>query len=264
MEIFAYSFMIRALVAGLIVAVIAPLIGNFLVMKRFAMIADTLAHVALAGVAVGLLTGAEPVLVTVLLTILVAILIERLSSLGRMPSETILALFMPGGLAVALVLISLANGFNSNLFSYLFGSISTVSSSEIYLIAGLGALVLALVAIFYEKLLFTAFDEEGARLKGVKVARINLLLMVLTALTVSLTMRVVGALLVSALMVIPSAAAMRVGRSFKQSFLLSILFALSAVVLGLLAGFYLNLPAGGAIVLVSLGIFGGTAVTKKR
>jgi len=264
MEIFAYSFMIRALIAGLIVAVIAPLIGNFLVMKRFAMISDTLAHVALAGVAVGLLTETEPVLVTVLLTTLVAILIERLSNLGKMPSETILALFMPGGLAVALVLINLANGFNSNLFSYLFGSISTVSSSEIYLIAGLGALVLTAIFAFYEQLLFTAFDEEGARLKGVKVARINLLLMVLTALTVSLTMRVVGALLVSALMVIPSAAAMRVGRSFKHSFLLSVLFALSAVVLGLLAGFYLNLPAGGAIVLVSLGIFGGASLVGKK
>jgi zinc transport system permease protein len=264
MEIFTYSFMVRALIAGLIVAVIAPLIGNFLVMKRFAMIADTLAHVALAGVAVGLLTGTQPVIATIFLTVLTAIVIQRLSSRGKMPSETVLALFMPGGLAVALVLISLANGFNSNLFSYLFGSISTVSSNEIYLIAGLGLLVLATIFAFYQQLLFTSFDEEGARLKGVKVARINLLLMVLTALTVSLTMRVVGALLVSALMVIPSAAAMRVGRSFKQSFFLSVLFALCAVVFGLLVAFYFNLPAGGAIVLVSLGIFAGASAVGKK
>lgn len=256
--------MIRALIAGVIVAAIAPLMGNFLLMKRFAMVADTLSHVALAGIAIGLLTGAQPVLVTVLLTVITAILIERISNKQKMPAETILSLFMPGGLAIALVLISLSNGFNSNLFSYLFGSISTVSSEEIYLIAGLGLVSLLLVKKFYKQLLFTCFDEEGARLKGVKVELVNLLLMVLTAVTVSLTMRVVGALLVSALMVIPSVAAMRVGKSFKQSFAFSILFAILSVLLGLIGAFYFNLPAGGAIVLVSLIIFAIASLISKK
>jgi zinc transport system permease protein len=264
LEIFQYSFMWRALIAGLMVAIIAPLMGNFLLIRRFSMVADTLSHIALIGVGIGLLTNTQPIFSTVLLTVAAALLIEQIRSQQKIAGETVLAMFLPGGLAISILMISLANGFNTNLFAYLFGSITTVTSSEIRPIVGLGLLSLAIITLLYRQLLFTSFDEEGARINGIRVKLIGFVLMTLTAITVSLSMRVVGALLIGALMVIPSVTSMSIARSFKQSFLFAISFAMLAVILGLYAAFYLNLPAGAAIVLVSLTIFGVvTAIAKK-
>lgn len=256
--------MVRALIAGIIVAVIAPLIGNFLLIRRFSMVADTLSHIALAGVAMGLLTHTQPIFVTTILTTIIAILIEKIRSNHKIAGETVLAMFLPGGLAISIILISLANGFNSNLFSYLFGSITTVNSAEIWPILTLGLISVAVVALLYKQLLFTSFDEESAKLSGINVKLVSYILMILTAITVSLAMRVVGVLLISALMVIPGVTAMQLAKSFKQSFIYSILFAIVAVVAGLYGSFYLNLPAGGAIVIVSLIIFAGVAAVAKK
>jgi zinc transport system permease protein len=264
LEIFQYSFMIRAFIAGLIVAIIAPLIGNFLLVRRFSMVADTLSHVALAGVALGLLTHTAPIFITIILTTIAAIWIEKIRSSQKIAGETVLAMFLPGGLAVSIVLISLADGFNSNLFSYLFGSITTVSSAEIWPMLILGIASLATVILFYRQLLFSSFDEEGAKLNGINVKLISFILMTLTAITVSLAMRVVGILLIGALMVIPSVTGMALGKSFKQSFIYSIIFAVLAVILGLYSAFYLDLPAGGAVVLAALGIFAVVSAIKKR
>lgn len=262
LAIFQYDFMIRALLAGLMIAVIAPLIGNFLVIRRLSLIADTLSHIALAGIGLGLLLGVAPIPVTVLVTVCAALVIEWLRSRRRLPAEAVLAMFLPGGLALAVVLISLAHGFNANLFSYLFGSITTVRPEELWLILGLGAAVIIAVATLYRQLLYSSFDEDSARVDGVRVNLVNAVLIVLTAVTVTLAMRVVGILLIGALMVIPAVTAMQVARSFRQSLGLSILFALAAVLVGLLGAYYLNLPAGASIVLVSLGIFGLSAVRK--
>lgn len=263
-DIFQYSFMVRAFLAGAMIAVIAPLIGNFLVIRRFSLIADTLSHVALAGVAVGLLIGTQPLLTTVLFTVAASYLIERLRAGKNIPGEAVLAMFLPGGLALSIVLISLANGFNANLFSYLFGSITTVQQADLWLILMLGIVTLTTILIFYKKLLFSSIDEEGARVSGIPVELMNMTLIILTAITISLSMRVVGALLIGALIVIPVVTGMQIGRSFKQSVYFSIMFALIAVFAGLFAAYYFNLPAGGAIVLFSLGIFSVTALLRKR
>jgi zinc transport system permease protein len=256
LEIFQYSFIVRAFLAGIMIAIIAPLIGNFLVIQRFSLIADTLSHIALAGVALGLILGVQPLLATVVLTMIAAIAIERLRSNKNIAAESVLAMFLPGGLALSVVLIGLANGFNANLFSYLFGSIATVEPKELWLILGLGIVTLGAVILFFRELLYSSFDREGALVSGIPVGRINTILILLTAITVSLSMRVVGVLLIGALMVIPVITAMEVGRSFVQSVILSILFALWSVISGLFLAYYLNLPAGGTIVLFSLGLFG--------
>lgn len=263
LEIFQYSFMIRAFLAGLMIAIIAPLIGNFLVVRRFSLIADTLSHVALAGVAIGLLLKTQPLVVTIIVTVIAAIAIEKLRSSKNIPGEAVLAMFLPGGLALSIVLLSLANGFNANLFSYLFGSITTVAESDLWLTLGLGILTLSIIIFFYKKLLFASFDEESAKVSGISVGFINTILIVLTAITVSLSMRVVGILLIGALMVIPVITGMQISRSFLQGIYYSLLFALIAVVIGLFMSYYLNLPAGGAIVLLSLGIFGLVAFLKR-
>lgn len=261
--ILTYNFMIHAFLAGLLIAVLAPVIGNFLLMKRLAMAADTLSHLSLVGIALGILTGYSPLWLTLGVTVLAAWLIEWLQQQHKLEADAVLAMFLPGGLAIALVLISLAAGFNSNLFAYLFGSITTVSATELWPILVLGSGVLLTIWCFYHPLLFTVFDPEGARVRGVRVRWFNWLLMTLTAITVALSVKVVGTLLVSALMVIPSMTGARLGRSFRHSLYYSVAAAILAVIGGLWAAFYLNLPAGAAIVLVALGLFGMTLLTSR-
>lgn len=150
--------------------------------RRFSLIANTLSHVVLAGVALGLLLKTQPLVVTIVVTIIAAIAIEKLRSSKNIPGEAVLAMFLPGGLALSIVLLSLANGFNANLFSYLFGSITTVAESDLWLTLGLGILTLSTVIFFYKKLLFTSFDEESAKVSGISVGFINTILIVLTAM----------------------------------------------------------------------------------
>lgn len=262
-EILKYGFMQRALLAGLMIGTIAPTIGVFLVLRRLSLIADTLAHVALAGVAVGLLLGVHPVLGALAVTVIGAIGIERLRASGRLFGEAALAIFLSGGLAAAVIIISLAGGFNVSLFSYLFGTITAVQSRDLWVILILGLAVLGAVALFYKELFAITFDEEGARVQGVPVDALNLLVTFLVAVTVVVAMRVVGILLVSALVVIPAATALRVARNFRSTLWIAALASLIAVLAGMTASFYLGIAAGGAIVACSILLFAGTTVVAR-
>jgi zinc transport system permease protein len=264
LEIFNYSFMIRAFIAGGIIGVIAPIIGSFLVAKKYSLMADSLAHVSLAGVALGLLLGIYPVYTAILVAVLTAVVIERLRTKYKVSGEIALAMFLSGGLAIAIVLISLGKGFNVDLFSYLFGSITTVRPTDLWIIGSLGLVVLITVIAMYKELVYVSFDEEAALVSGVPVSVVNVVLMILTALTVSLAMRVVGVLLIGALMVIPVVTAMQLKKSFLKTILASVIFSLMAVVLGLFSSYYLNLASGGAIVVVALILFVFVAITNKN
>ncbi len=255
LEIFQFNFMVRAFAAGTIVGVIAPLIGTFLVIRRFSRLADTLAHVSLAGVAVGLLTRTDPVISAVIVSVFTAVVVERLRESKRIFGESALALFLWSGMAVAVVIISLARGFNVGLFSFLFGSIATVSTGDLYFIGTLGVLVLTMVISFYKELFLVSSDEELAMVSGVNARVFNMILMILAAVTVSFSMRIVGILLIGALMVIPVITAMQFSRSFKQTLLYSVLISLVSVITGLFVSYYFDLASGGTIVLVSLVIF---------
>jgi zinc transport system permease protein len=255
LEIFHYSFMIRAFLAGTMIAIIAPLIGTFLVAKRYSLMADSLAHVSLAGVALGLLFGINPIYTAIAVATLTAITIEKLRTTRGISGEVALAMFLSGGLAIAIVLIGLGKGFSVDLFSYLFGSITTVQSSDLWVIGFLGCVVLLTVCLLYKEFVSLSFDEEAAQVSGIPVTFLNLLLMILTALTVSIGMRVVGVLLIGALMVIPVVTAMQLRQSFKNTILFSILFSFLSVVSGLFLSYYLNLASGGTIVVFSLILF---------
>jgi zinc transport system permease protein len=255
LEIFQYKFMIRAFLAGTVIAVIAPLIGAFLVVRRYSMLADTLAHVSLAGVAVGLLTKTHPVAAAVVLSVVSAFGIERLRESKRVFGESALALFLWGSLAAAVVIISLAGGFNVGLFGFLFGSIATVTPVDLYFVAGLGVLVVLLVLSFYKELFFVSFDEELARVSGINARAFNIVLIMLAAVTVSLSMRIVGVLLIGALMVVPVITAMQLSRGFRQTLIISVGISLTSVISGLFLSYYLDLASGGTIVLVALGFF---------
>jgi zinc transport system permease protein len=260
LDILSYSFMQRAFVAGITIGLVAPLIGTFLVAKRYSLIADSLAHVSLAGVAIGLILGINPILGALVVAVLVALLIEKLRSAQKLSGEIALAMFLSSGLAVAVVLIGLAKSLHVDLFSYLFGSITTVQPADLWLIVPLGLAVMVLIGLFYKELTYLAFDDESARVAGLPVKVLNQLLVIMAAVTVVVSLRIVGGLLIGALMVIPVAAAMQVAKSLKQTMLAAMAFGLASVILGLLAAFYLNLAAGGAIVIVALILFLGAVL----
>ena len=263
LEIFNYSFMIRAFLAGGLIGIIAPVIGTFLVAKRYSLMADSLAHVSLAGVAWGLLLGIDPVYSAIAASILTAVVIEKLRTKRGVSGEVALAMFLSGGLAVAIVLIGLGKGFNVDLFSYLFGSITTVKAIDLWVIGILGAVVLTTIFAFYKEFVYLSFDEEAAQVSGVPTATLNIVLMVLTAITVSVAMRVVGVLLIGALMVIPVVTSMQLRQSFQKTIFFAVLFSLVSVAGGLFLSYYLNLASGGAIVVLSLGIFLTTSLLSK-
>ena len=183
-SIFQYDFIVRAFTAGVITAVIAPAIGMFLVVRRYSLMADTLAHVSLVGVAVGLLTNVSPVVGSLIVAVVASVAIESLRESKKIFGESILALFLSGGLAVAVVIISLGHGFSVNLMSYLFGSITTVTASDIRIIAVSGVLIMAVLTVFYKELFCVAFNEELAAASGMNVRALNIALIVLAAVTV--------------------------------------------------------------------------------
>lgn len=251
-ELFQYDFMVRAFIAGIAISIIAPVIGTFLVVRRYSLMADTLAHVSLAGVAIGFLLQVNPIMSALGTSVLAAVGIEYLRTKKKLFGESVLAVFLSASLAIAAVLLSIAKGFNGTLFSFLFGSISTVATDDIWLIITLGGFVLVSVFLFYKELFLTSFDEELARTNGIKTQWLNFLLVILAAITVSLAMRIVGILLIDALMVIPVITAMQYKKGFKTTLLLAVLFSFLSVLSGLYLSYYFNLASGGTIVIVGL------------
>lgn len=255
LDLFQYGFMVRGFEAGIIIAVIAPLIGIFLVLRRYSLIADTLSHVSLAGVAVGLLFKINPLITAIAAAVISSVVIERLRISKRIFGESALSIFLSGSLALAIVLISFANGFGVDLFSYLFGSITTVKQTDVYIIGILGILVIAAITAFYKELLFVTVDEEAAKVSGIPTEFINILLIVLAALTVSLAIPVVGVLLIAALIVIPVVAALQFKTGFMKTIFIAEVFSVFSVISGIISSFYLNLSPGGTIVLITIAIF---------
>lgn len=255
LELFHYSFIVRGLEAGIIIAIIAPIIGIFLVLRRYSLIADTLSHVSLAGVAIGLLIKVNPLITAILTTVISSIAIERLRLSKKVYGESALSIFLSGSLALAIVLISLGKGFSTNLFNYLFGSILTVKQSDVIIIGVLGIFVIAVIIAFYKELVYITFDEEAAQVSGIPTRFINFVLIILAALTVSLAIPIVGVLLIAALIVIPVVTALQFRKSFKQTIIIAEIISLFSVIAGIITSFYLDLSTGGTIVLITLAIF---------
>jgi zinc transport system permease protein len=254
-EIFSYSFMQRALISGILVGILCAVLGVFLVLRRLSLIGDGLAHVTFGSVALALSLKAQPTYVT-----LAALPVVLLSSLGilkltekaRIYGDAAIGIVSAAGIAGGIIIAGATGGFNVDLFSYLFGNILAVSSSETILAGVLFCVVIAVVTVNYNRLFAITFDEELARSSGIKVERINALLALLTALTVVLAMKLVGILLVSALLIIPPVTALQVARSFRLTIILAALFSVFSVTAGILLSFSLNLPSGGVIVLLNI------------
>ncbi len=257
LDFFQYSFLVRALIAGSLIAVLAGVLGVFLVLRKLSLIGDGLAHVSFGGVALGLLFGVYPFYVSLPLTLLASFFIFKLSQRARIYGDAAIGIVSAVGVAGGVVVASLAKGFNVDLFSYLFGSLLAVKSSEIYFLVLLVLLTLAFLVYYYRPLFALAFDEVSARAMGVKVAWLNSVLLVLSALTVAVAVKAVGVMLVSALLILPAAAALQGAKNFRWALASAALFALAAVWLGLLAALNFNLPAGASIVLAGFFLFLG-------
>jgi len=252
-ELLRFDFMQRALIAALLVGLAAPAIGTFMVQRRLALLGDGIGHVALTGVALGFLTGTAPVLTAVVVSILGAVAIELVRARGRTSGDVALALLFYGGIAGGVLLISLApGGSNATLMSYLFGSISSVAVEDVWVIGLLAVAVLGVVTVFGRELYVLCQDEEVAKASGLPVRFLSLLIAVTAALTVVIAMRVVGLLLVSALMVVPVATSQQLTRGFVSTMLLSMLFGMISTVGGLTSSFYVEVPPGAIIVIVAL------------
>ena len=254
-EMFEYEFMQRAFLAGILIAVLASVSGTFVVLKRYSMISETLAHSALVGVAVGLVAGYNPLWIAVVVAVASAWLIEYLRSSFSLYSDSILAILLSGSLAIAVIIVSLGGAFNNSLFSYLFGSILAVSEEDVITIFIFGGFALSLLLVFSKEFYFIAYDEEVAKTSGIKVKLLNYLLVTVVAIIIALSIRVVGTLLIGALMVIPTVAALQYRVGFLNTSLISLFFALISVSSGMVLSFYFSLPSGATIVLCVLFIF---------
>ena len=256
MEILEYGFMQRALLASALVGVAAPAVGVFLVQRRLSLLGDGLGHVALTGVAVGVLTSTAPVASALVAAVLGAVLIELVRSRGRTSGDVALAVLFYGGIAGGVVLLSLApRGQATNLDAYLFGAITTTSSIDVGVFAVIAAVVVAAVGILGRYLYAVSDDEEYARAVGLPVLALNILLASLVASTVVLSMRVVGLLLISALMIVPCAVAQLLARSFRQTVQLACAIGMVMSVAGASASYYAGTPSGGTIVLLGIALF---------
>jgi zinc transport system permease protein len=248
---FLYGFLQRALLAGVFIAIACALLGVFLILRRDAMIGHGLAHISFAGVALGLFLNMMPLAVALFVAVAASMIIMKLKVKAGLHGDTAIAIFSSVGFALGVLLATLSHGFNVDLFSYLFGEILAIDTSEVLFSVALAFVVLCLVILNYHKFLYMTFDRESAKASGVNVDRLDSLLTVLTAVTVVLGMKVVGILLVSALVVIPAAAGLQLAKSFKQAIGLSTSISVASVVLGLYLAFLLDLPASGSIVLLS-------------
>ncbi|MFC5701078.1 metal ABC transporter permease [Cohnella faecalis] len=254
MDILSAEFFQRALIGGALIAVTAPLMGLFLVLRRLAMIGDTLAHVSIAGVALGFLLGVYPVAMGLVFAVVASFGIEWLRKSYKTYAELSIAIIMSGGIALASVFFTLGMGFNLNVNSYLFGSIYTLDGTDLLVIAAVTVVVLAVVLIHKKEMFLLTFDEDAAAVSGLPVRYFNIMISILTALVISAAIKIVGALLVSALLTLPAAISLALSRSFKQSIIIVVIVGEIAVLSGLwIAGIW-NLAPGGTIVLLLIGI----------
>ena len=259
----SYGFIQRAYLAGSFVAALCAMLGLFLVLRKLSLIGDGLSHVSFGAIALGLFFGFYPFYVAIPVVLIASYFILKLTEKAKMYGDAAIGIVSSIGIAGGVVLASLSKGFNVDLFSYLFGNILAISGREVYMSISLSMAVLLIIGFFYNDLFSATFDPEYARLTGVRTARISLLLTSLTAVTVVLAIKVVGIMLVSALLILPAVTALQLAKGFKAAIFLSVLTSVISVVIGITVSFFMDLPAGATIVLCNAVFFALALAFKK-
>ncbi|MFO1443445.1 metal ABC transporter permease [Bacillus sp. Bva_UNVM-123] len=269
--ILQYEFLQNAFLTGIIIGIIAPLLGVFIVVRRLSLIADALSHVTLAGIAASLFlekkflifSGLNPLYMGMVFSVTGSLFIEKLRAVYKHYQELAIPIILSGGIGLGVIFISLADGFNTDLFSYLFGSVSAVSRMDLWTILIISILVIALIVLLYKELFLLSFDEEHAKASGIAAKSVHFIFIIMVALVIAASMRIVGILLVSSLMTLPVAASIRIAKGFKQTIFYSILFGETSVLGGLTLSYYLDLAPGGTIVMLAVLILIVTILLKK-
>ncbi|MFC5557702.1 metal ABC transporter permease [Ureibacillus thermophilus] len=255
-----YEFLQNAFLSGMIIGFFAPLLGVFIVVRRMSLIADALSHVTLAGITGGLLLNQQfvafslfnPIYFGIAASVLGSVLIERLRALYKHYEELAIPIIMSCGIGVSAIFISLANGFTTDVMGYLFGTVSAVSRQDLWIIIAIALIVLFFLVLFFKEMFVLSFDEEYAKASGLPAKLIHFLFMVVVALTIAASMRIVGILLVSSMITLPVASAMRLAKGFKGTMIYAVIFGELAVIVGLIFAFYLDIAPGGTIVVTSI------------
>ncbi|KXZ40311.1 zinc transport system permease protein [Alkalithermobacter thermoalcaliphilus JW-YL-7 = DSM 7308] len=258
-----FDFMQRALIAGVIIGFVAPLIGVFVVLRKMSLIGESLSHLALSGVAVSVLFDINPVIGAMAFCIFGSLGIQALKENYRKFEDISLSVIMSAGMALAVVLIGISKNRAVNFMSYLFGSIGSISNFDIIVMIFLSLVIIVFLKLYFYKLFYISFDEEGARVSGISVKTINTIFIVLVSLVIVICMRIVGILLISSMLVIPIASAMRISKSFRSTLILSFLFSQVSVLSGIILSYYYDLASGGIIVLINIFILLACIVHKK-
>jgi zinc transport system permease protein len=254
-DLFTHGFIQRALIAGSFIAILCSTLGVFLVLRRLSLIGDGLAHVTFGSVAVGLFLRTYPFYVAVPIVMLSALGILKLIEKARLYGDSAIGIVSSLGIAAGILFASIAGGFNIDLFSYLFGNILAINKTEVSISIALSVILVAVILFFYQELLSLTFDEESAKASGIRTGRINKVLVLLTALTVVLATKLVGIMLISALLILPPVTALQLARGFRSTIMISSAAGTTSVILGIVISFIVNLPTGATIVIVNFIFF---------
>jgi len=245
----------RSLISGILIAIACSLLGVFLVLRKNAFIGEGLAHISFGGIAVGLLIGINPMIAALIVTIIGALMIVNIDENSKLSGDTSIGIFSYTGFALGILLISLKSGFNTDLFSYLFGNILALTNFDVFFSLGLVIIVLVFIVLFRQELFYITFDEETAKTAGINVRLLNYLIAVLVGITVVVSMRIVGIILVASFIILPASAALQISKNFKQTLFYSLILSILSVITGLILSFYLDIAAGATVVLVNFIFF---------
>lgn len=252
----------KALISGIAVAVICSFVGTFLILRRYSLFGDSIAHVSFGGISIGLFLGVAPLWTAFIVAILGGLGLQKLRQNTQISGDAAVAVMLVSGLAVGVIIISASGGFSVDLFSFLFGSILLTSLEDTIMITTISMGIVATLLVFQKQFLHIAFNEEQAKVAGLNVTALNYIFVVLAAITVVTSMRLVGILLISALIVIPNIAAMMFGKGFKKTVVISILMSVFSVIVGIFLSYYLNLAPSGTIVMISVALLVGTLAAR--
>ena len=262
LEALSYGFMQKALIAGIAVGLICSFMGTFLVLRRYSLFGDGIAHVAFGGISVGLFLGVFPLWTAFIVSILGGLGLQKLRQSTKISGDSAVAVVLVTGLAIGVILVSSSGGFSVDLFSFLFGSILLISQEDTIMILAISAGIIATLTILQKQFLHLTFNEEQAKLSGMRTTLLNYAFVVLASITVVTSMRLVGILLISALIVIPNITAMMFGKGFKKTVFISMSISVISVISGILVSYFLNVAPSGTIVMIAVGILIGTLVLK--
>lgn len=261
-DLIQYGFMQRALISAIAISVICAIVGLFLVLKRHSLFGDALAHVAFGGISLGLFIGVYPLWTAYIVAILSAVGVNKLRESTKIPPDSSIAVLLTSGLAIGVILISISGGYTLDLFSLLFGNILLVGNDDLVMILITAVIVIPVIYILYKKLVLIIFDENQAKVSGLNVTWINTLFIILASITIIASIRLVGVLLISSLIVIPNITAIMLGKGFKKTLFISCAMSVFSSVFGIVISYYLNLAPSGTIVLILVSIFLITVIAK--